>query len=86
MIPMVSRITATDNYQLIVAFSNGENGMFDGRTLLEDVQFSELHDEHYFQKVSLDDDGVCWPEGETLSAKTLYEAIFRGLDKQCGVR
>jgi len=63
------------NFQIDVVFSDGKEGTFDGRALLQHTGslLEPLHDEHYFQRFFMDAGALCWPNGLELSPARVYE-------------
>ena len=64
------------NFQVALVFSDGREGVFDGRTLLARTGslLLALRDEKYFQRVFIDAGALCWPNGLELSPARLYES------------
>lgn len=64
------------NFQVALVFSDGREGVFDGRTLLARTGslLVALRDEHYFQRFFIDAGALCWPNGLELSPARLYES------------
>ncbi len=72
MNPRISKVSATDNYQLSLIFTNGERGIYDCSNLLEFGVFKELKDKFYFNQVSVIDGTVAWPHDQDICPDTLY--------------
>ncbi|NOY43325.1 MAG: DUF2442 domain-containing protein [Planctomycetes bacterium] len=72
MNPRVSKVLATNNYQLDLLFTNGEQGVFDCSGLLEVGVFKELKNQHYFSQAQVFDGTVVWPHEQDLCPDTLY--------------
>ncbi|MHB1301098.1 MAG: DUF2442 domain-containing protein [Burkholderiales bacterium] len=64
------------DFQVKLAFSNGQEGVFDGRTLLEKKGplLDPLRAEPYFKRLFIDAGALCWPNGLELSPRRLYES------------
>lgn len=64
------------NFQIDVVFSDGKEGLFDGKALLQQTGslLEPLRDEHYFQRFFIDAGALCWPNGLELSPARLYES------------
>lgn len=64
------------NFQVALVFSDGREGVFDGRTLLARTGslLLALRDEQYFQRVFIDAGALCWPNRLELSPARLYES------------
>lgn len=62
-------------YQAALVFSDGKEGVFDGKTLLErkGTLVEALRDENYFKRLFIDAGALCWPNGLELSPSRLYE-------------
>lgn len=66
-------------HQLELSFSNGDSGIFDGSTYLEERKQYEnslltpLKNEAYFAKCFIEAGALCWPNGLALSAARLHE-------------
>jgi hypothetical protein len=60
------------DYQLEIAFTNGEVGVYDCRQLLEFGVFRELKDENYFRQVKVVEGTVAWPHEQDICPDTLY--------------
>lgn len=63
------------NFQIALKFSDGKEGVFDGRSLLErsGSLLEPLRSENYFQRLFIDAGALCWPSGLELSPARLYE-------------
>ena len=72
MNPKVQHVEATDDYQLIVTFDNGEKKKVDVSTYLEKGVFQELKEINYFKRVVVSFGSVMWPHEQDLSNDTLY--------------
>ena len=62
-------------FQVVLNFSDGKEGTFDGRVLLErsGSLLEPLRNETYFQRLFIDAGALCWPNGLELSPARLYE-------------
>ena len=80
MNPRVSEVSTTDNYQLNLLFTNGEQGVYDCSSLLEFGVFKELQDKRYFTQASVLDGTVVWPNEQDICPDTLYLDSHKGLD------
>lgn len=65
------------DYKVMLEFSDGAEGEFDGRTLLarSGPLLEPLRDEAYFSRCFLDAGALCWPNGLELSPARLRESI-----------
>ncbi|MDO8813330.1 MAG: DUF2442 domain-containing protein [Gallionella sp.] len=63
------------DFQVALNFSDGREGVFDGRALLErsGSLLEPLRSEGYFQRLFIDAGALCWPNGLELSPARLYE-------------
>ncbi len=64
-----------NDFQIAVDFSDGKEGVFDGRVLLQRTGslLEPLRDENYFKRFFIDAGALCWPNGLELSPARLYE-------------
>lgn len=74
MNPKVEKVEPTDNFQLIVTFTNGEVRQFDVKPYLDKGIFTELKDPSYFQSVRAVAGSIEWPHQQDFSFDTLYLA------------
>ena len=72
MNPRVETVTPTDDYKLLLTFTNGEHGIYDCSPLLDFGVFQELREEGYFQQVTVADGTVTWPHNQDICPDTLY--------------
>ena len=72
MNPRISKVAATDNYQLNIVFTNGERGIYDCTKLLDFGVFKELKNKYYFNKAKVIDGTVVWPNEQDICPDTLY--------------
>ncbi len=72
MNPKVTNVEPTNDFQLIVTFSNGEKKKMDISPYLEKGVFRELKDLSYFKRVDVFFGSVAWPHEQDLSYDTLY--------------
>lgn len=76
MNPRVQTVQATDDYQLILQFTDGQQGIYDCTPLLDFGVFKELRDKQYFKRVTVDSGTVVWPNEQDICPDTLYlEAV-----------
>ncbi len=63
------------DFQVALNFSDGKEGTFDGRVLLQQSGslLEPLRSEIYFQRLFIDAGALCWPNGLELSPARLYE-------------
>ncbi len=63
-------------FQVALRFSDGKEGIFDGRELLKrsGPLLEPLRDETYFKRVFIDAGALSWPNGLELSPARLYES------------
>lgn len=63
------------DFQVALKFSDGKEGVFDGKALLErsGSLLEPLRNETYFQRLFIDAGALCWPNGLELSPARLYE-------------
>ncbi len=72
MNPRVKTVKPTDDYQLILEFTNGECGIYDCKPLLDFGVFRELQDINYFKQVTIIDGTVTWVNEQDICPDTLY--------------
>ncbi|MBN2269090.1 MAG: DUF2442 domain-containing protein [Sedimentisphaerales bacterium] len=72
MNPRVKEVNSTDDYELMLVFTNGERGVYDCSGLLEFGVFEELRDKAYFKQAKVVDGTVAWPHEQDVCPDTLY--------------
>lgn len=72
MNPRVQSVTSTDQYELLLLFTNGETGVFDCSPLLDFGVFKELKDLNYFKQARVEFGTVTWPHEQDICPDTLY--------------
>ncbi|SBT05968.1 conserved hypothetical protein [Candidatus Accumulibacter aalborgensis] len=74
---MIKVLTARyrGDFRAVLSFSDGAEGTFDGRALLQrsGPLLEPLRDEAYFQHMFIDAGALCWPNGLELSPARLHE-------------
>ena len=84
MNPRVSLVTPTEDYKLHLVFSNGEEGIYDCRDLLNFGVFKELQDRNYFKQVKVLHGTVAWPHNQDICPDTLYlDSIKQKMPNHC---
>lgn len=75
---LVKSVSYAGSYKLNVSLSNGSRGFFDISPYITKGVFKELADKHYLKQVKVDDSGmgICWPNGQDLSANTLESELI----------
>ena len=65
----------TGNFEVALLFSNGAEGIFDGKNLLKNhgPLLDALRNETFFKRCFIDAGALCWPNGLELSPAKLYE-------------
>ncbi len=77
MNPRVQSVKPTGDYQLLLQFTDGKQGLYDCKPLLDFGVFRRLQDKHYFMQVSVNDGTVNWPNEQDICPDTLYlEAVM----------
>ncbi|MBZ0097261.1 MAG: DUF2442 domain-containing protein [Sulfuricella sp.] len=63
------------DFQVALSFSDGKEGIFDGRGLLQrsGPLLEPLREEAYFRRFFIDAGALCWPNGLELSPARLHE-------------
>ncbi|MDA0831626.1 MAG: DUF2442 domain-containing protein [Proteobacteria bacterium] len=82
MNPRVESVIPTDEYGLILTFTNGEVGTYDCTPLLDFGIFRELQDKTYFKKVQVVNGTVAWPHEQDICPDTLYVESKKGALKE----
>ncbi|NOS89044.1 MAG: DUF2442 domain-containing protein [Methylococcaceae bacterium] len=72
MNPRVKFVNPTNNYQLMLEFTNGEWGVYDCKHLLNDGAYQAWRDIDYFRQVTVADGTLKWPQQQTINPDTLY--------------
>lgn len=72
MNPRIEKVTPTDDYKLLLFFTNGEQGVYDCSHLLDFGVFRELRDKNYFRQARTLDGTVVWPHEQDICPDTLY--------------
>jgi len=72
MNPRISEVTPTNDYKLVLLFTNGERRLYDCFGLLNFGVFKELKDVAYFKQVNVLDGTVVWPHEQDICPDTLY--------------
>lgn len=72
MNPRIKSVRATDEYALVLQFTDGVQGIYDCTPLLDFGVFKELNDKQYFKRVAVDNGTVAWPNGQDICPDTLY--------------
>ncbi len=72
MNPRIKNVVPQKNYKLLLHFTNEEQGIYDCANLLNHGVFKELQDEAYFNRVSILDGTIVWPDEQDICPDTLY--------------
>jgi len=72
MNPRVASVDSLSEYRLKIIFTNGEEGVYDCRPLLDFGIFTELREESYFRQVRAELGTVVWPHEQDICPDTLY--------------
>lgn len=72
MNPRVKSVEPMENYQLLLHFTDGKQGLYDCKPLLNFGVFKQLQDLHYFKQVFVIDGTVGWPNEQDICPDTLY--------------
>lgn len=72
MNPRISEVSPTNDYKLVLLFTNGERRLYDCSGLLNFGVFKELKDVSYFKQVKVLDGTVVWPHEQDICPDTLY--------------
>lgn len=65
----ILQVEAVGDFQLRLTFSDGSQGMFDGKGLLQrsGPLLDAIRDPAYFRRAFIDAGALCWPNGLELS-------------------
>lgn len=83
MNPRVKEVNATGDYHLELIFTNGENGIYDCRPLLDFGVFKELNDLSYFKQARVSGGTVVWPHEQDVCPDTLYLDSVKHVSAVC---
>jgi len=72
MNPRVKDVKPTDDYKLVLTFTNGETKIFDVTPYLDKGFFKQLKDKSYFKSVKPFMDSIQWQNGQDFCPDTLY--------------
>ncbi|MEW6608901.1 MAG: DUF2442 domain-containing protein [bacterium] len=72
MNPRVTEVIPTNDYKLILVFTNGEEKIYDCSDLLNFGVFKELQNRNYFNQVKVLHGSVTWPHEQDICPDTLY--------------
>ena len=72
MNPRVKTVEVTDDYSLILQFTDGSRGLYDCKPLLDFGVFKELRNKHYFKRAAVEHGTVVWPHEQDICPDTLY--------------
>jgi len=72
MNPRVKSVKPKDDYQLLLQFTDGQQGLYDCKPLLDFGVFRQLQDKLYFNQVTVNDGTVSWPNEQDICPDTLY--------------
>jgi len=70
--PRVTTVIPTDDYKLLLTFTNGERRIFDAKPLLDMAVFKPLLNKSFFQSVKVAYGTVIWPQDIDYCPDTLY--------------
>ena len=70
--PRVTEVIASDNYELLLTFNNGEKKKFDASSLLDMKVFAPLKNIAFFKSVKVEFGTVVWPRDIDYCPDTLY--------------
>ncbi len=72
MNPRIREVMPTDDYKLVLLFTNGERGIYDCSGLLDFGVFRKLREISYFNQVKALHGTVVWPHEQDICPDTLY--------------
>lgn len=71
--PDILEVKALDNYKLYLIFGNGEEKIFDMKSIINSSKmYFRLMDKKYFQNIKTRRDTVEWENGEDVAPEDLY--------------
>ncbi len=71
--PDILEVKALDNYRLYLIFGNGEEKIFDMKSIINNSKmYFRLVNKEYFQNVKTRGDTVEWENGEDVAPEELY--------------
>lgn len=70
--PRVTKVEATDKFELLITFNNGERKKFDARILFEYPMYKPLENIGLFKLVKADNMCVYWNDDIDICPDTLY--------------
>jgi len=70
--PRVMSAVPTEDYTLLLTFTDGEQRIFDAKPLLEMTVFEPLINKSFFQSVRVAYGSVLWPQDIDYCPDTLY--------------
>ena len=74
----VQEVNPLKNQRLLLLFSNGHSKVFNvSQHMASSSAMPELMDDAYFDKVSVNESGVEWPNGPRLTPEFLYDYGIR---------
>ena len=71
--PTAVKVTASDNYNIILQFDNGEIKKFDVKPYIKGEFYGQLSEPDYFKSVKTDGFTVVWPNGQDICPDELYQ-------------
>ena len=71
--PRVKSVVPLPDWQLRLAFNNGETRIFDAKPLLQYPAFHALRDEAFFRRVHVGFGTICWLNDIDYCPDTLYQ-------------
>lgn len=77
MYPSVRKVTAAENYRIVVEFDNDESGVLDMGPYLGFGVFNKLKEPGIFDTVRVSFDTVEWVNGIDLDPKFVYEKCVK---------
>ena len=71
--PKLVEVVATDDYELVLSYSNNERRTYDFKNNLTHPFYKELNNLALFKKVNVTDGEIEWVSGQDFCPHTLYE-------------
>lgn len=70
--PRVKEVEVLDDYELLITFSSGEQGIFDVKPYLTKGIFTELQNLEYFRQVKAVGNTISWNNRQDFCPDTVY--------------
>ncbi len=75
--PRVTKVEPTDDFKLLLDFTNGEKRVFDAKQIMDIKVFEPLKNIAFFKSVKVEYGTVVWPKDIDYCPDTLYMQSVR---------